>query len=103
MTGPALAREEQDLLSSFEAGEWESLSNLPAESERYRQQAQATLAQSQSLGNCRSEDEVLWSFVEQEQRYRAAHPEDVVLCDTDEALLAALDGEARSLRHSADR
>ena len=33
-----------------------------------------------------SEDRVLWSFVEREQAYRTAHPEDVFICDTDEAL-----------------
>jgi hypothetical protein len=38
-----------------------------------------------------SEDEVLWSFVESEQTYRAAHPEDVLVFDSDEELLAALD------------
>ena len=38
-----LDREEQDLLTSFEAGEWQSVPNLPAEIERYRQQARATL------------------------------------------------------------
>ena len=38
-----LDREEQDLLTSFEAGEWQSVPNLPAETERYRQQARATL------------------------------------------------------------
>ena len=32
------------------------------------------------------EDRVLWSFVEREQAYRAAHSEDVFICDTDEAL-----------------
>jgi hypothetical protein len=98
-----LDREEQNLLTSFEAGEWQSVPNLPAESERYRQQAKATLTQGQSLANDLSVDDVLWSFVEQEQRYRAAHPEDVVLCDTDEALLAALDEEARPHRYSPDK
>ena len=38
-----------------------------------------------------NEDRVLWSFVEREQAYRAEHPEDVIVCDSDEALLAALD------------
>lgn len=38
-----------------------------------------------------SEDEVLWSFVEREQAYRAEHPEDIVLCDSDEELIAALE------------
>ena len=33
-----------------------------------------------------NEDRVLWSFVEREQAYRTAHPEDVFICDTDEAL-----------------
>lgn len=37
------------------------------------------------------EDEVLWSFVEREQAYRAAHPEDMLVFDSDEELLAALD------------
>ena len=103
MAGTVLDREEHELLSSFEAGEWQSVPNLPAESERYRQQAKAKLTQGHSLDNGLSVDDVLWSFVEQEQRYRAAHPEDVVLCDTDEALLAALDGEARPLRHLPDK
>jgi predicted DNA binding CopG/RHH family protein len=35
--------EEQDMLASFEAGEWQSVPNLPSEIERYRQQARATL------------------------------------------------------------
>lgn len=38
-----------------------------------------------------SEDDVLWSFIEREQAYRVAHPEDVLLCDSEEELLAALD------------
>ena len=38
-----------------------------------------------------NEDKVLWSFVEREQAYRVAHPEDVIVCDSDEALLAVLD------------
>lgn len=38
-----LDHEEQDLLTSFEAGEWQPVSNLPTEIERYRQQARATL------------------------------------------------------------
>jgi hypothetical protein len=37
------------------------------------------------------EDEFLWSMVEREQAYRAAHPEDVLVFDSDEELLAALD------------
>ena len=41
-----------------------------------------------------SEDEVLWSFVERERAYRAAHPDDVSFYDTDEALLAALEATA---------
>lgn len=40
------------------------------------------------------EDEMLWSFVEREQRYRATHPEDVVVLATEEELLAALDAES---------
>ena len=35
--------EEQNLLVSFEADEWESIPNLPAEIENYRQHARATL------------------------------------------------------------
>ena len=31
-----------------------------------------------------SEDEVLWSFVERERAYRAAHPDDVFVYDTDD-------------------
>lgn len=38
-----------------------------------------------------NEDDVLWSFVEREQAYRAAHPEDVLVFDSDEELMAALD------------
>jgi predicted DNA binding CopG/RHH family protein len=38
-----LDREEQELLASFEAEEWQSVPTLSAEIERYRQQAQATL------------------------------------------------------------
>lgn len=38
-----LDREEQDLLASFEAGEWQSVPNLPTEIERYQRQARATL------------------------------------------------------------
>jgi hypothetical protein len=98
-----LDREKQNLLTSFEAGEWQSVPSLPAESKRYRRQAKATLTQGQSLDDDLSIDDVLWSFVQQERWYRAAHPEDVVLCDTDEALLAALDGEAQPLRHSPDK
>ena len=56
----------------------------------------------------RSEDEFLWSFVEQEQAYRAAHPGDVFVVDSEEKLLAALDADLsgfgkpeRSLRCSA--
>ena len=41
-----------------------------------------------------SEDEVLWSFVERERAYRAAHPDEVSVYDTDEALLAALEATA---------
>jgi hypothetical protein len=91
MTRTGLDREEQDLLTSFEVGEWESVPDLPAESKRYRQLARATLTQSQFFDNDLPTDDILWSLVEQEQRYRAAHLEDVVLCDTDEALLAGLD------------
>ena len=40
------------------------------------------------------EDEMLWSFVEREQRYRATYPEDVVVLATEEELLAALDAES---------
>ena len=40
-----------------------------------------------------AEDEVLWSFVEREQAYRAAHPGDVFTVSTEEDLLAALDVE----------
>ena len=76
-----LDREEQDLLASFEAGEWQSVENLAAEIERYEELAATT----------QNEDDVLWSFVEQEQVYRAAHPEDVIDCDSDDALLAAFD------------
>lgn len=38
-----LDREEQDLLASFEDGEWQSVPDLLTEIERYRQQARATL------------------------------------------------------------
>ena len=38
-----------------------------------------------------SDDEMLWSFVEREQAYRAAHPEEVFVYRTDEELSAALD------------
>jgi predicted DNA binding CopG/RHH family protein len=38
-----LDREEQDLLTSFEAGEWQSVADLPVEIDRYRLQARATL------------------------------------------------------------
>lgn len=44
----------------------------------------------------RNEDEVLWSFVEREQAYRDEHPEDIIICDTEEALLAALDAVPRA-------
>ena len=37
------------------------------------------------------EDEFLWSIVEREQAYRAAHPEDVLVFDSNEELLAVLD------------
>lgn len=37
------------------------------------------------------EDEFLWSIVEREQAYRAAHPEDLLVFDSDEELMAALD------------
>ena len=40
------------------------------------------------------EDEVLWSFVECEQTYRANHPDDVLEFDSDEELRAALDALA---------
>lgn len=30
-----------------------------------------------------SEDDVLWSFIEREQAYRVAHPEDVLLWDSE--------------------
>jgi hypothetical protein len=38
-----------------------------------------------------SDDDVMWSFVEREQAYRAAHPEELFVYHTDEELLAALD------------
>lgn len=38
-----LDHEEQDLLASFEAGEWQSVANVAAEIERYELQAKATL------------------------------------------------------------
>ncbi len=38
-----LDQEEQELLASFEAGEWQPVANAPAEIERYRQHARATL------------------------------------------------------------
>ena len=38
-----------------------------------------------------NEDEFLWSIVEREQAYRTAHPEDVLVFDSDEELIAALD------------
>lgn len=38
-----------------------------------------------------SEDKLLWSFVEREQAYRAEHPDEVFVVDSEEALLAALD------------
>ncbi|RLT44287.1 MAG: hypothetical protein DWI57_03420 [Chloroflexi bacterium] len=38
-----------------------------------------------------SEDELLWSFVEREQAYRAEHPDEVFVVDSEEGLLAALD------------
>lgn len=44
-----------------------------------------------SRAMAQNEDDVLWSFVEREQAYRAAHPEDVLIFDSDEELLAALD------------
>jgi len=40
-----------------------------------------------------SEDEVLWSFVEREQAYRAAQPEEVTVYTSDAELLAALDAQ----------
>lgn len=40
-----------------------------------------------------SEDEVLWSFVEREQAYRAEHPEEVAVYSSDVELLAALDAQ----------
>lgn len=39
----SLDHEEQDLLTSFEAGEWQSVAELPEEIERYGQQARANL------------------------------------------------------------
>ncbi len=75
-----LDREEKVLLASFEAGEWQSVENLAAEIERFEQLAQ-------------NQDSVLWSFVEREQTYQAAHPEGVIVCDSNDALLAALDAE----------
>ena len=44
-----------------------------------------------SRAMAQNEDDVLWSFVEREQAYRAAHPEDVLVFDSDEELMAALD------------
>jgi hypothetical protein len=44
-----------------------------------------------SRAMAQNEDDVLWSFVEREQAYRAAHPEDVLVFDSDEELFAALD------------
>ncbi len=38
-----LDQEEQELLASFEAGEWQPVANAPSEIERYRQYARATL------------------------------------------------------------
>ena len=38
-----LDREEQDLLTSFEADEWKSAPDLPTEIEKYRQYAKASL------------------------------------------------------------
>jgi hypothetical protein len=40
-----------------------------------------------------SEDEVLWSFVEREQAYRAEHPEEVTVYTSDAELMAALDSQ----------
>lgn len=39
------------------------------------------------------EDEVLWSFVEREQTYRAEHPEEVAVYTSDAELLTALDAQ----------
>jgi predicted DNA binding CopG/RHH family protein len=39
----ALDQEEQELLASFEAGEWQSVSDASSEIERYQQYARATL------------------------------------------------------------
>jgi len=52
-------------------------------------QLEMVLAFTESVRNraaSQSEDKVLWSFVEREQAYRVAHPEDVFICDTDEAV-----------------
>jgi hypothetical protein len=41
-----------------------------------------------------AEDDVLWSFIEREKAYRTKHPEDILECDSDDELLAALDTPA---------
>lgn len=43
--------------------------------------------------SAQSEDATLWSFVEREQAYRAAHPDEVSVYASDQDLLAALDFE----------
>jgi hypothetical protein len=41
-----LDKEEQDLLDSYERGEWQSVENIETEIERYRKLARATLESS---------------------------------------------------------
>lgn len=43
--------------------------------------------------SAQSEDAALWSFVEREQVYRNAHPDEVSVYSSDEDLLAALNFE----------
>ena len=40
-----------------------------------------------------SEDEALWDAVQAERAYRRQYPEDIIVCDTVEELLVALEDE----------
>ena len=46
-----LDREERDLLTSYELGEWEPVADLESEMERYCKYARATLSQDRSVNN----------------------------------------------------
>jgi hypothetical protein len=50
-----------------------------------------------------SEDESLWLCVEHEQAHRIMHPEELIVCDSDEALLMALDIVAFEAEPGNDR